>query len=415
MGTEIGTMSKRALPLVIFVALFLMRVALGAIAPNPTKLLPESAILSETRYSNVFLGFSLPLPESRAVRKVRQPLPDHGHALLALDFTNQGMTTALRMFAFRKGDQYSTADQAAKRWHDEEQAAGASLEGPKRKKGRNLPLVVAESRQILSGAHTKLWVFEVRDYVVLAVAQSVDTAFLSKLDQTFESISLSDVEPEMAQNGDPYQGPSLPRATVDDWLAHPPSTQIDKGNLADHVYSNAQLGLSFRIPAGWKVGRAIHEETSEGRSPLLFVVSAQNGLVHRVSAACSKALFAAEDSGGAKTVSMQVIAADCLPDVEFPASVSSDGAADFATSVAIVVSNFARVSKAGMFTIGNQPVLSLRTNGVPLPAGSDRLVPRNAEQVFVLKRGKYYVLLHVIASNRREIGKIIQTGLAFTK
>jgi hypothetical protein len=145
----------------------------------------------------------------------------------------------------------------------------------------------------------------------------------------------------------PYEGPAMSSHRLASLKSDSPANHLDPGTVANNEYRNQELGLTYRLPAGWTVGTepAVQREVErlrerEGDGPWMGRAEAE------LVKACNRVLFSAwkEPAGpngrvaydGFGEITLSAMATPCFPDMQFPSSVSdADGIKAFLAQFAL--------------------------------------------------------------------------------
>jgi|SRR5450631_927517 len=233
----------------IAVALFcLASVAQAQSAPGASagaSVTPESGFISPDKYTSAFFGFSLPLPHGAPLHDLSMPSQRVGAFLYGAQAQDSGLTI------------FTVIALPSSNLSPEELRKAASPpkgEGAKRLEigGKEFWTRSTEEHGDGGKRHNLRYVAALNGYRLEFSLLSYDSKLTKQLLHSIESIQFFDPAKakEMAGAGSgPYPPPpsTTPAAPVSQ------VAQINLGVVAANLYTNDELGLSFRFPPGWSV------------------------------------------------------------------------------------------------------------------------------------------------------------------
>ncbi len=226
-------------------------------------LLPESGLLTDDTYTNLYFGFSFPLPMSIHGHRLMLPLSAPGeHALFAMGFQDNRRYGTLEVTAGGNSAEYDqriTPDQAQQREGD---IARSKPGAPKSLDYAPAPIKFKRKDKRGGEVHATQYSARIRDYDVRFTIQTNDKAFLEKARQAIEEVKIfctDDSGRFFTPDGKPYvargaatNGPTIPTAIVDEAIGnHPAERTIPLGKFADGKFRIPELDFSYTLPAGW--------------------------------------------------------------------------------------------------------------------------------------------------------------------
>ena len=184
------------------ISLVVCCVALQAQCPPPSQsafgskskssaeaLLPESGLLTDDTYTNLYFGFSFRLPMSLQEHRLMLPLSAPGeHALFAMGFQDNRRYGTLEVTAGGNSAEYDqriTPDQMQQR---EEQIARSKSGPAYRPDYTPAPIKLKRKNKRGGEDHATQYSARIRDYDVRFTIQSNDKAFLDKARQAIEAV-----------------------------------------------------------------------------------------------------------------------------------------------------------------------------------------------------------------------------------
>lgn len=154
-------------------------------------LLPESGLLSDDTYTNLYFGFSFRSPISIHGHRLMLPLSLPGeHALFATGFQDNrryGTVTVTAGGNSAEYDQRITPDQAQQR---EDEIARSKPGAPNRLDYAPPPIRFKRTDKRAGEVHATQYAARIRNYTVRFNIQTNDKAFLDKARQAVEEVSI---------------------------------------------------------------------------------------------------------------------------------------------------------------------------------------------------------------------------------
>lgn len=232
---------------------------------NAEPLLPESGLLTDDTYTNLYFGISFRLPISIHGHRLMLPisLPDE-HALLAIGFQEGQHYGTLVVTAgdHREGEDRNITPEQAERREDD---IARSKPGPgpmTRLDYTPAPIKLKRVDKHSGQVRGSQFSARLRNYTVRFTIQSNDKAFLEQARQSIEDMRVfctDDAGRFFTTDGKPFaprgavtNGPTIPTAIVDEAISsHPTEQTIPTGTLASGGFRISQLDFSYMLPAGW--------------------------------------------------------------------------------------------------------------------------------------------------------------------
>jgi len=395
-----------------------------------TPMYPEQGFLSPSRYTSACFGFSIDLPAGAPLRRLHaRILPSGDHYLLALEFGGADRTTRIVIRARReKGD---GAEQAARSLAAELRKQEMGWAGAERHKLGPMPAWRAEnggSSYVFE--HAVLWYLDLPGctpgsrYLLEIATDSTDPAFDAKLRKAVESVQffsakvgIADDLPAAAReeagaDAAPYTGPALPTDLVDQTIAAGPARKIDAGEWKDNTYSNAAVGVTFDVPAGFRVlpvGEgarvlALAQELSpSGRMP---------DRRHDLWLACSRTLVVVEDvehplaNDVFPAAVLTVTRRDCIPDLRPPEDLNDHEAVESFTDLLVRSTEMIGLQKGLAGVRVGRKIIALEGT-VPFRREGEALARRLSMRLTASSVGNDYLLtFFAVAENDAELRKL---------
>ena len=229
-------------------------------------LLPESGLLTDDTYTNLFFGFSFRLPISIHGHRLMLPLRLPGeHALLALGISGQ---PALR----NAGGHGRRASRRRRPSHDARTGTAItktqiarSKPGPgpmSRLDYTPAPIKLKRVDKHTGDVHGAQFTTRLKNYTVRFTIQTNDKAFLDKARQAVEDVQVfcsDDAGTFFTPDGKPFvprgtvtNGPTIPTAVVEEAIRTRPAEQtIPPGTTSGSAFRIPELDFSYTLPAGW--------------------------------------------------------------------------------------------------------------------------------------------------------------------
>ena len=308
---------------------------------------PDEGFLSDSRYTSQYFGFGFDFPPDAHLQPVHRPVAPDGHCQL-LDVDSPAPQHAeISITAYAKRDKSDLdAKQMLRRELDNELFYGVE-------ELRGLSKTTIAKHQFFF-YHTRrgidehvLLATDLDGYVLHVVLSAHDEKLLKQLEISFTAITFFD--PSQARqyagaSAKPYEGPALSAHRLAMMKADPPASHINAGKVAGNEYENAEIGLSYTLPAGWLIGTQPAVEAAVERSKVQssldidgmgasrpWMGAAERELVK----ACKRILFSAwKERPGANgnvtyddfgEITLSIMSLACFPDMKFPTAASDTG------------------------------------------------------------------------------------------
>jgi hypothetical protein len=237
-------------------ALFAIASLFLPVALAQTDVTPQTGYVSSGRYVNAFFGFMLPFPEDAELHDfVLSSDPDFVFGLQA----QRKSLTALTV-------------RATKVTGDPTQEARKSAAGPDGKRtkqiqigGREFWESEAQERIPAGKMRTLTYATATNGYTLQFLLVSFDAKLTQQLQRGIESISFFDPSQAKSIAGPDARAFEIKPEPVTT-APMPPLTigQLKLGTVSGNVFTNEQLGFSFRFPAGWVIAdKATQEKVTE--------------------------------------------------------------------------------------------------------------------------------------------------------
>jgi len=308
--------------------------AAQSVAPALDGSYPEQAYLSESRYVNIYFGFSFELPAEAHLHPVPEPASRDGSipmlALAGPAPADAQVFIAAIPTAGGKGDakllMRQALDQDLYRGVEELRSLSkASLSGHE--------FYFFETRR---GIEQHMLMATVDgDYVLRVGLASHDEKTVKRLESALQHVVFfapGTARQYLSTDAKPYDGPSISSHRLAILNGDPPAKHIDAGNISGDFYENSMLGFSYRIPQGWSIEKqsAVQSAVEQYRLKEDLGRPRMGGIERQLVDDCSRTLFSAwaqrpgpdgqvpYDSFGEVTVSAMSLG--CFPSMSFPAN-----------------------------------------------------------------------------------------------
>lgn len=289
-------------------------------------LLPESGLLTDDTYTNLYFGFTLHLPVPLSGHRLMLPIRLPGeHALLAIGFQNGQHHGTLEIVAGgrREEDKGMSPEQMQQR---EEEMARAKPGTTSPATPDFTPPTIHFKR--IDKHKDDVWGTQfsahLRDYNVRFIIQTNDKGFLQTARKDIENVRVfctdgagnfftADGKP-FRPEGEVTNGPTIPTAVVDEAIrARPAEHTIPPGTLAGNEFRIPELDFSYTLPAGWNYTQ---------QPPPLDEDAVSNQLTERLDylwRSCARTLLRGSAANGGPRLELRVLDQACLG-LPFPAS-----------------------------------------------------------------------------------------------
>ncbi len=385
-------------------------------------LLPESAYLTSTTYTNLYFGIAIDLPMPSKGHLIMLPImPERQHALLGMDFENGQRYGSMVISAVdpREGLEPPTAaelqDQLA-RWA---QQAQEKFMAPGR---MPIPDYMMRTGRFYFSVHHKggnyaaLFWTRIKNYNIRALVSTNDTAFLARSKKVMTdarfycpqddgSLLTMKGEPVKLEGGEPYEGPTVPTARAEAALADPPAKAIPAGEVKDGAYRNSAIGVEYQLPADWQVLPADPKADPPGDPAKQRQSSFRD--------ACSRTLLRAAQprgkAGDAPPASITLRALDpaCLS-LRTPATLRDSRDAGDIEATLEVLGDFGEIRSNRLIMLGDH--LFMVFDGTIGAAGKNvELAHRMSQTIFATRYDKLLLLWTLAAPSRPALAAIPPT------
>jgi hypothetical protein len=304
-----------------------------ALTVSPKSPLPESAFVSPHRYTNAFFGFTLILPKAGHFQLEDLSASDKAlqHFLYAEKSMDKGVTLLLISATQVLGNAPDEAQKAAfiPNSHDGNPAEALSI-------GSRLFWKSDIEVKTFAGKLRRLrYTTGVPGFVLQFSVSSYNAKLAEELRENIESMKFFD--PAQARTiAGPDSRPFLPVAAQLRLKSEPQVRieQVNEGEIANNVYTNAFLGFSYYLPDGWYVEKPSEEQiASIGRPTLPAAAKAPESM--DTASDCTRVLLAAtknapEEHEDNSRITVVVADPACfVPDMKFPDSVHDQQGLEF--------------------------------------------------------------------------------------
>ncbi len=355
-------------------------------------LLPESGLLTDDTYTNLFFGISLRLPMPVHGHRLMLPIRVPGeHALLALGFQeaqHYGTFVITAVTNDDADDNNITPEQARRR---EDEIARGKPGASSRLEYTPPPLKLKRVDKHAGQVHGTQFTAHLRNYTLQFTIQTNDKAFLEKARQAVEDLKVfcSDDEGGLfTTEGKPYvlhgvvsNGPTIPTAIVDEAIRkHPAQETIPAGNVSGDAIHIPELGFSYILPAGWiTLKKSLTPED----------VGVGDTLSERLDSfwqSCARTvLFAAEPNHAAR-LELRVLDQTCFG-LPAPAAASDSFASESLGQYLQMLGHFGKIKSNRLLQSGGR-LFSVYDGTVGEGPPVSRLSRRDAEVIQITRYGK---------------------------
>ncbi len=369
----------------------------GAIGRNSKSsaeaLLPESGLLTDDTYTNLYFGFSFHLPLSIHGHRLMRPLSSPGeHALFAMGFQNNQRYGTLDVTADGNSAEYDeriTPDQAQQR---EDQIALSKPGAPKSLDYAPAPIKLKRTDKRGGEVHATQFSARIREYTVRFTIQTNDKAFLETARQAIEDVKIfctDDSGALFTPDGKPYvprgaatHGPTIPTAIVDEAIGnHPAERTIPPGTVADGRFRIPQLDFSYTLPAGFVSNQRAPAPDDEGAGDTLA-----ERLLDLWKSCARNVLDATPATNGAARVQLRVLDQSCFG-LSAPASVTDSFGSESLGRYLQMLNRFGKIKSDRLVESGGR-LFSIYEGTVAPGHPTNHLEQRDAEVIAITRYGK---------------------------
>jgi hypothetical protein len=383
-------------------------------------LLPESAYLTSTTYTNLFFGFAIELPMEPKGHLIMLPImPERQHALLGMDFEQGTRYGSMVISAVdpHEGLEPPTAAELQdqlRRWEQDAQRQFAAA--------TRMPIpdyMMRTGRFNFSVRHkgenyAALFWTRIKNYNIRALVSTNDTAFLARSKKVMAdarfycpqddgSLLTMKAEPVKLDGGEPYEGPTVPTARAEAALAEPPTKAIPAGEFKDNAYRNSALGIQYQLPPEWQALPATAEKADTSDDPVKQRHSSFRD-------ACSRILLRATQpraklgNAAPATITLRALDPACLS-LRTPATLRDSRDAGDVEATLEVLGDFGDISSNRLEMLGDH--LFMVFDGTIGPAGkNDELAQRMSQTIFATRYDKLLLLWTLAAPSRPALAAI---------
>jgi len=279
---------------------------------------PESGFLCSGKYTNAFLGFSLPLPKDGDLKVFSDSLKGPALSRFLVSFASGNGKNTLVITAKTLGIEGEHQAQY--------EAAGPEELGTKKIQIAGNTFWRSESNRKTRDGELQSLTFatERKGHVLAFYIVSFDAKFTAQMERSVQALVFFDEMPpqkELDEANCKVYNPSLPESSSR-------ISRLSDGVFANHAYYNSELGFHYQIPDGWTIYDKATQEGLSGAGTQFIWRSPFAESEHTAGTQCTKnLLLATQYADGMRldrfnSVAL-VIAVDpgCLPGVNFPASV----------------------------------------------------------------------------------------------
>lgn len=356
-------------------------------------LLPESGLLTDDTYTNLYFGFSFHLPMPIAGHRLMLPLSPPGeHALFAMGFQDGRRYGTLKVTADGNSAEYDqriTPDQMQQR---EEQIARSKPGPAYRLDYTPAPVKLKRTDKRLGEDHATQFVARIRDYNVRFTVQTNDKAFLEQARQEIEAVKIfctDDTGRFFTHDGKTYvprgaatSGPTIPTAIVDEAIGnHPAEQTIPPGNVVDGKFHIAPLDFSYALPAGWILDQRPLAPDDEGTGDTLA-----ERLLDLWKSCARDVLHANPAANDAVRLQLRVLDQSCFG-LPAPASLTDSLGSESLGRYLQMLGRFGKIKSNRLVESGGR-LFSVYEGTVPAGHPTGNLAQRDAEMIAVTRYGK---------------------------
>jgi hypothetical protein len=408
-------------------------------------LLPESAYLSKTTYTNIFFGFALDLPIAVQGHMVKLPLmPQRQHALLAIAFQDGDRSGSLTIDAIepKEGLQGPSAKQQRQQINpgppgsiqtgtqtdsqiQPQIGPNGTLQAPRPQMGMpefQLPEERFHSNMRHSGdKYTALYWTRIKDYRVGVMVATDDKDFLERSKRAMAAIrfyctaddgTLATREGKLViPEGEPYEGPTVPTWRADAAIQKSTGLEIPPGEISQGAYRNAALGLQYELPQGWEVLSA-----HNGGNPPADLADLRE---YQLLLACSRTLLRIEQPGSSETagrgpgpmIILRALDPACLS-LRTPAAVSDQKIAEEVGVSLEALGDFGQVSSHDLVSTSNRLVMVFHGT-IEGPTEGERLATRMSQTMIATSQNKMLLVWSFLTPTAGQLATMPAGGISF--
>jgi hypothetical protein len=356
-------------------------------------LLPESGLLTDDTYTNLYFGFSFHLPLSIHGHRLMLPLSPPGeHALFAMGFQDSRRYGTLEITAGGNSAEYDqriTPDQAQQR---EDDIARSKPGAPKSLDYAPAPIKFKRKDKHGGEVHATQYSARIRDYDVRFTIQTNDKAFLDRARQAIEEVKIfctDDTGRLFTPDGKPYvargavtNGPTIPTAIVDEAIGnHPAERTIPLGKIADGRFRIPQLDFSYTMPAGWIANQRPPAPDDEGAGDTLA-----ERLLDLWKSCARNVLDVSPAANGAARLQLRVLDQACFG-LPAPAALTDSFGSESLGRYLQMLDHFGKIKSNRVVESGGR-LFSIYEGTVASGPPTNNLEQRDAEVIAITRYGK---------------------------
>jgi hypothetical protein len=356
-------------------------------------LLPESGLLTDDTYTNLYFGFTFHLPLSIHGHRLVLPLQPPGeHALLAIGFQESRRYGTLEVTAGGNSAEYDqriTPSQAQQR---RDQIAHSKPGAQMRLDYMPVPFKLKRKDKRDGEVHGTQFTAQMKGYIVRFTIQTNDKAFLEKARQAIEGVQIfctDDAGKFFTSDGKPYvargtatSGPTIPTAIVDEAIgSHPAEQTIPSARVTGSNIRVPDLGFSYTLPAGWTAIQRPPEPDDEGTGDTLA-----ERLLDLWKACARNELEAAPSTNSGAKLQLRVLDQACFG-FPAPASATDTFASETLARYLEMLGRFGTIKSERLVESGGR-LFSVYEGTLATGPSTRNLEPRDATVILVTRYGK---------------------------
>jgi hypothetical protein len=383
-------------------------------------LLPESGLLTDDTYTNLYFGFSLRLPIGVHGHRLMQPITLPGeHALLAIGFQDGNRYGVLKITAGshrEEDDKRMTPEQAQQR-EDEIARSKGSPAPVQRLDFTPPPLHLKHVDRHVGEVRGTQYSARIRDYAVRFTIQTNEKSFLEKARDSMTTIRVfcandggrlfTTEGKAFAPQGTPTTGPTIPTDVVDEAIRTTPAEHtIPTPAFTKGVLQSRELELSYALPQGWTV---LPNPTD------LIADDARDEIDRRLSylwKACTRNwLRASGGNNDQQTLEVRVLDQSCLA-LPFPASASDSLAAESLAEYLQMLGHFGRIKSNRMVQPGGR-LFVLYEGTISEAASGQHFSHRDVQMIAVTRYKKLIFAWTWRSPSPSDLARVAASNLSF--
>ncbi len=355
-------------------------------------MLPESGLLTDDTYTNLYFGISFRLPISLHGHRLMLPIRLPGeHALLAIGFQDGQHYGTLVVTAggHREEDDHRMTPEQAQQYEDNI-ARGKPGPGPMTRLDYT-PAAIKLKRVDKRSGEVRGTQFSARlkNYTVRFTIQTNDKTFLDKARQAVEAVKVfcaDDAGTFFTSDGKAFlprgavtNGPTIPGATVEEAIRSRPAEQIPTGTVAGSEFRIPQMDFSYQLSPGWVMLRPPPEGEELG-----------DDLAQRLAylwKSCARTLLHAGGGvSGSGRLELRVLDQSCLA-LPFPASATDSLASESLGEYLQMLGRFGKIKSNRLVQSGDR-LFAIYQGTVVAGQAAPNLERRDAEVIIVTRYNK---------------------------